>query len=167
MWLPHAALIPIYWNRAWPVRLPYPSSFVSTPAPITFGGFGLNARRFEQMIVGRIRSSILAKDDNDGMTTVVVKELDRLVEEQRGRIETIESEIEDVRRSLGRLWRFVESTDDDLADTATPRIKANWDRQVDLEASLQEANAILSQRRAIRDDVATTTARGPRHARVS
>ena len=119
----------------------------------------LNARRFEQMIVGRIRSSILAKDDNDGMTTVVVKELDRLVEEQRGRIETIESEIEDVRRSLGRLWRFVESTDDDLADTATPRIKANWDRQVDLEALLQEANAILSQRRAIRDDVATTTAR--------
>ena len=41
VWLPHAALIPIYWNRAWPVRLPYPSSFVSTPAPITFGGFGL------------------------------------------------------------------------------------------------------------------------------
>ena len=44
VWLPHAALIPIYWNRAWPVRLPYPSSFVSTPAPITFGGFGLSAK---------------------------------------------------------------------------------------------------------------------------
>ena len=24
VWLPHAALIPIYWNLAWPVRLPLP-----------------------------------------------------------------------------------------------------------------------------------------------
>ncbi len=44
----------------------------------------LNARRFEQLIVGRVRSSILAKDGNDDMTTVVVNELDRLIQEQRG-----------------------------------------------------------------------------------
>ena len=119
----------------------------------------LNARHFEQLIVRRIRSSILAKDGNDDMTTVVVKELDRLVQEQRGRIETIESELKDVRRRLDRLWDFVESTDDDLARTATPRIGANKDQQARLEASLQEANAILSQRRATRDGVATVTAK--------
>ena len=100
----------------------------------------LNARRFEQQIVDRIRSSILTKDGNDDVTTVVVKELDRLVREQRGRLEIIESELKDVRRRLDRLWDFVESTDDDLADT-TPRFRANRDRQVRLEASLQEANA--------------------------
>ena len=83
----------------------------------------LNARRFEQVIVGRIRSSILAKDGDDDMTTVVIKELDRLVQEQRGRMEIIESELKDVRRRLDRLWDFVESTDDDLADTASPRIR--------------------------------------------
>ena len=119
----------------------------------------LNARRFEQMIVGRIRSSILARDGNDDVTTVVVEELDRLVQEQRGRIETIEFELKDVRRRLDRLWDFVQSSDDDLADTASPRIRANRDQQVRLEASLQEANAILSQRRAIRDGVATITAK--------
>ena len=119
----------------------------------------LNARRFEQLIVGRIRSCILAKDGNDDMTTVVVKELDRLVQEQRGRIEIIESELKDVRRRLERLWDFVESSDDDLADTATPQIRANRDQQVRLEASLQEASAILSQRRATRDGVATITAK--------
>ena len=119
----------------------------------------LNARRFEQLIVRRIRSSILAKDGNEDMTTVVVKELDSLVQEQRGRIETIESELKDVRRRLDRLWDFVESTDDDLARTATPRIGANRDQQARLEVSLQEANAILSQRGAIRDDVATITAK--------
>ena len=53
VWLPYAALIPIYWNLARPVRLPlpiipgindrdvslrwirvYPSTLVSTPAPL-------------------------------------------------------------------------------------------------------------------------------------
>ena len=119
----------------------------------------LNVRHFEQMIVDRIRTSILAKDSNGDMTTVVVKELDRLVQEQRGRLEIIESELKDVRRRLDRLWDFVESTDDDLADTASPRIRENRDRQVRLEVLLQEANAILSQRRAIRDDVAIMTAK--------
>ena len=117
----------------------------------------LNARRFEQLIVGRIRSSILAKDSGDDMTTVVVNELDKLVQEQRGRLEIIESELKDVRRRLDRIWEMVESTDEYLADLP-PQIRANRDRQLDLEASLQEANAILSQRRALRDDVATITA---------
>ena len=52
----------------------------------------------------------------------------------------------------------MESTDEYLADLP-PRIRANKDRQLHLDASLQEANAILSQRRAIRDDVATITAK--------
>ena len=93
------------------------------------------------------------------MATVVASELDRLVQEQRGRIETIESELTDVRLRLDRLWDFVQSSDDDLADTISPRIRANRDQQLHLEASLQEANAILSQRRATRDGVATITAR--------
>ena len=118
----------------------------------------LNARRFDQLIVDRIRSSILAKDSNDDMTTVVVKELDRLVQEQRGRLEIIESELKDVRRRLDRLWDFVESTDYDLADT-TSRFRDNTDRKERLEAALQEANAILSQRTATRDSVASITAK--------
>ena len=119
----------------------------------------LNARRFEQLIVSKIRSSILTRDGNDDMKTVVVKELDRLVEEQRERIETIESELEEVRLRLDRIWEFLESNDPELADTATSRIRANRDQRARLEALLQEANAILSQRRATRDGVATITAK--------
>ena len=52
----------------------------------------------------------------------------------------------------------VGSNDYELAETASPRIRANRDQQLHLEASLQEANAILSQLRTIRDDVATITA---------
>ena len=51
----------------------------------------------------------------------------------------------------------MKSTDDDIADT-TPQLRVNRDRQGPLEALLQEANAILSQRRAIRDDVASIAA---------
>ena len=110
------------------------------------------------MIVRRIRSSILAKDSDDDMTTVVVDGLDRLIQEQQGRLETIESELKDIRRRLDRIWEMVGSTDSYLTDLP-PQIRANRDRQLHLEDSLQEANAVLSQRRAIRHDVATITAR--------
>ena len=39
--LPHAALIPIYWNRAWPVRLPLPIIPGVNASAHHFGGFGL------------------------------------------------------------------------------------------------------------------------------
>ena len=123
----------------------------------------LNARRFEQLIIGRIRSSILAEDGNGDNTTVVLKELDKSIQAQRGRLEIIESEVEDVRRRLERLWDFVESTDGDLTDT-TSRFRDNRDRKVRLEASLQEANTILSQRTATRDAVASITAKAQQMA---
>ena len=75
-----------------------------------------------------------------------------MAHEQRRRLETIESELADVRRRLGRLWDLVETTDDDLPNTVL-RIKANRDRQERLEDWAMEAAAILSQRNAVRDDV--------------
>ena len=41
MWLPYAALIPTYWNRAWPVRLPLPINPGVNASPHPYGGFGL------------------------------------------------------------------------------------------------------------------------------
>ena len=44
---PHAALILIYWNLAYPVRLSlYPSSLVSTTGTSRFGGFGIRQVTF-------------------------------------------------------------------------------------------------------------------------
>ena len=82
--------------------------------------------------------------------------VDMLIQAQREQLEIIESELKDVRRRLERLWDFVESTDGDLADT-TSRFRYNKEHKAHPEASLQEAKAILSKRRAIRDDVATIT----------
>ena len=48
VWLSHAVLIPIYWNRAWIVRLSLPiSPCVNASAP-PFGGSG-----FKQSGIGR------------------------------------------------------------------------------------------------------------------
>ena len=118
----------------------------------------LNARRLEELIVGRIRSSILTDGNIGDLTKVVAQEVDRLAQEQHRRLETIESELADVRRRLGRLWDLVEITDDDLADTAN-RIKANSERQGHLEASATEATTILSQRGAVKDDAEDIAAR--------
>ena len=41
---PHAALIPIYWNQARPVRLPLPISPCVNASTSPFGGFGVNRR---------------------------------------------------------------------------------------------------------------------------
>ena len=40
---PHAVLITIYWNLAWPVRLPLPISPCVNASANPFGGFGLTA----------------------------------------------------------------------------------------------------------------------------
>ena len=81
-----------------------------------------------------------------------------MVREQRRRLETIESELADVRRRLGRLWDVVETTDDVPADMDI-RIKANTDRRSLLEASLKEAQSILSQRRSVKSDLEAIVAR--------
>ncbi|MDE2838724.1 MAG: recombinase family protein [Chloroflexota bacterium] len=118
----------------------------------------LNARRFEELIVRRIRSSILTEGIIGDLPKAVAKELDGLVREQRGRLETIESELADVRRRLGRLWDVVETTDDVPADMDI-RIKANTERRSLLEASLEEAQSILSQRRSVKSDLEAIVAR--------
>ena len=117
----------------------------------------LNARRFEEQIVRRIRSSILTEGIIGDLARVVARELDSLVREQRGRLETIESELADVRRRLGRLWDVVETSDDVPADMDI-RIKANTERRSLLEASSEEAQSILSQRKSVKDDLKTIVA---------
>ncbi len=117
----------------------------------------LNARRFEELIVGKIRSSILTETIIGDLKKVVAQELGEMIREQRRRLDTAEFELTDARRRLGRVWDLVETTDDDLGDT-TQRIRANRDRQMRLEASVEEVKVILSQRRAIRDDMETIAA---------
>ena len=117
----------------------------------------LNARRFEELVVGKIRSNVLTEGNIRALVKVVDEQMDGVAREQRKRLETIEDELEDVKRKLGRIWHFVETTDIDMAD-ASDRIKEHRERQSRLEDAAADARAILSQRRAVLDDVNTIAA---------
>ena len=112
----------------------------------------LNARRFEQMIVDKIRSNILTEGSITELVRAVDEEMDGIASEQRKRLETIDTELEDVKRRLGRIWNAIETSDIDIAD-ASDRVKEHRERKERLEDAAADARAILSQRRAHLDDV--------------
>ena len=117
----------------------------------------LNARRFEEMVVEKIRANILTEGNIRELVKLVDEEMDGVAKEQRVKLETVEAELADVRRRLERLYNLVETTDMDI-DDFKPRIRDHRERQERLEATAEEARALLSQRRVVLDDVKTITA---------
>ena len=117
----------------------------------------LNARRFEENVVGKIRENVLTEFNIRALVKMVDEEMDGVAKEQRQKLETVEAELVDVKRRLGRLYDLAETTDLDI-DDFKPRIRDHRDRQERLEAAAEEARAMLSQRREVLDDVDTITA---------
>ena len=117
----------------------------------------LAARRFEEMVVGRIRSNILTDGNIRALVKVVDEQMDGVEGEQRKKLETIQSELSDVHRRLDRLYDLVETTDMDINDFR-PRIRNHRERQERLEAAEAQARAGLTQRRKALDQVETITA---------
>ena len=112
----------------------------------------LNARRFEELVVNKIRSNILTEGNIRDLVKVVAEEMDGVTREQRKRLETIEDELEEVKRKLGRIWHFIETSD------ASDRIREHRERQERLEYFAEQAGAVLAQRRKVLDDVNTIAA---------
>ena len=117
----------------------------------------LNARRFEEMVVGKIRENVLTESNIRDLVKLVDEEMDGIAHEQRQRLETVESELVDVKRRLERLYDLAETTDLNI-DDFKPRIRDHRERQEKLETAAAEARAMLSQRRDVLDDVETIAA---------
>ena len=117
----------------------------------------LAARRFEEMVVNKIRSNVLTDSNIRALVKVVDEQMDGVAGEQRKRLETIQSELADVRRRLDRLYDLVETTDMEINDFR-PRIRDHRERQERLEAAEAEARASLGQRRKVLEQVETITA---------
>ena len=117
----------------------------------------LNARRFEELVVERIRDNILTEGSITELVKVVDEEMDGVAAEQRKRLETVDAELEEVKRKLSRVWHFIENSDIEMAD-ASDRIKEHRERQERLEEAAAEARAILAERREVLDDVETIAA---------
>ncbi len=117
----------------------------------------LNARRFEEMVVGKIRENVLTESNIRELVRLVDEEMDGVAREERQRLETAEAELADVKRRLERLYELAETTDLDIEDFK-PRIRDHRERQEKLVATAEEARVLLSQRRVVLDDVETITA---------
>ena len=117
----------------------------------------LAARRFEEMVVNKIRSNILTDGNIRALVKVVDEQMDGVAGEQRKKLQTIEKELADVRRRLDTIYNLVETTEVDMADF-TPRIRQHRERQERLEYSADQARAALAQRRNVLDDVNTIAA---------
>ena len=117
----------------------------------------LNSKRFEGLIVDQIKENILTEGNIRDLVSLVNEEMDGVAGEQRQSLETIEEELEEVRRWLDRLYRAIETTDLDISDI-TPRIKEHRERRERLEIAAEKARVLLSERRVILDEVDTITA---------
>ena len=107
--------------------------------------------------MGKIWENVLTESNIRTLVKLVDEEMDGVAKEQRQKLETIEAELVDVKRRLGRLYDLAETTDLDI-DDFKPRIREHRERQEKLEATAEEARAMLSQRREVLDDVETITA---------
>ena len=117
----------------------------------------LNARSFEKLVIGELRENVLTESNIRDLVKLLDEEMDGIAREQRQRLETIEGELEEVKRRLGRIWQFVETTDVETADAAD-RIKEHRERQEQLENAAQEARAVLAKRRVYLDSADTIAA---------
>ena len=117
----------------------------------------LNAKSFEKLIVSEIRENVLTESNIRDLVKLLDEEMDGVAREQRERLETIEEELEDVKKRLGRIWQVIETTDIEMAD-ASERIREHRERKEKLEIAAEEARALLSDRRQFLDSAETIAA---------
>ncbi len=112
----------------------------------------LNARRFEELVVDRIRSNIFTEGSFPELVKAVDEEIDGMVAEHRKRVQTIEGEIRDVKKQLDRIWRYIATRDDvDVAITSA-RMAEYHDRQERLEEAAADARDELTLHKAALGD---------------
>ena len=114
----------------------------------------LNAKSFEKLIVSEIRENVLTESNIRDLVKLLDEEMDGVAREQRERLETIDEELEDVKKRLGRIWQVIETTDIEMAD-ASERIREHRERKEKLEVAAEEARALLSDRRQFLDSAET------------
>ena len=114
----------------------------------------LNAKTFEKLIVDELRANVLTESNIRDLVKLLDEEMDGVAAEQWERLESIEEELEEVKRRLGRIWQVIETTDIEMAD-ASERIREHRERKEKLEIAADEARTLLSERRQFLDSADT------------
>ena len=115
----------------------------------------LNAKSFENLIVNEIRENVLTESNIRDLVKLLDEEMDGVAHEQRERLETIEGELEDVKKQLGRVWHFIAKSDSVDVAEASDLIVELRERKETLEVAAEEARGLLKERRQLLDSADT------------
>ena len=120
----------------------------------------LNAKKFEKIIVDELRANILTESNIRNLVKVLDEEMDEVASEQRQTLESIDRELEDVKKQLGRVWHFIAKSDSVDVTEASDLIVELRERKEKLEVAAEEARGVLRDRRQLLDsaDVIATFA---------
>ena len=118
----------------------------------------LNAKKFEKIIVDELRANILTESNIKDLVKIVDEEMDGVASEQRDRLNTIDGELEEVKKQLGRVWQFIAKSDSVDVDVASDLIVELRQRKETLEITAEEARALLKERRQLLDSADTIAA---------
>jgi DNA invertase Pin-like site-specific DNA recombinase len=106
----------------------------------------LNSRKFEKVVIDKIKERILTEENLRELVRLVNEEMDAQASETRQRLEAVTAEIADVHRRLGRLYDALETGKLTLNDLA-PRIQALRHREDQLQAARLDLEQLLTERR--------------------
>ena len=115
----------------------------------------LNARKFEKVIVDEIRASILTESNIRDLVKLLDEEMDGVARDQRERLESIDGELEEVKKQLGRVWHFIAKSDSVDVAEASDLIVELRERKETLEVAAEEARGLLKERRQLLDSADT------------
>ena len=109
----------------------------------------LNAKKFEKIIVDELRANILTESNIRDLVKLLDEEMDGVAREQRERLESIDGELEEVKKQLGRVWHFIAKSDSVDVAEASDLIVELRERKETLEVAAEEARGLLKERRQL------------------
>ena len=118
----------------------------------------LNAKKFEKIIVNELRANILTESNIRDLVKIVDEEMDGVAIEQRDMLESIDGELEEVKKQLGRVWHFIARSDSVDVAEASDLIVELRERKEKLEIAAEEARALLKDRRQFLNSADTIAA---------
>ena len=115
----------------------------------------LNAKKFEKIIVDELRANILTESNIRDLVKLLDEEMDGVARDQRERLESIDRELEEVKKQLGRVWHFIAKSDSVDVAEASDLIVELRERKETLEVAAEEARGLLKERRQLLDSADT------------
>ena len=118
----------------------------------------LSAKKIENTIVDELRANVLTESNIRELVKLLDEEMDGAAGDHRQKLESIEAELEEVKKQLGRVWNFISKSDSVDVAAASDHIVELQRRKESLESAADQARAVLAERRQYLDSADTIAA---------